>query len=101
MNRRPCGSGERNGEQRRTKVYFGKTIMQALLSLKISEGVDDHPVSLLFITMIPIDCKILIFPYTCLNSIPDVYRKWATVTRIGITFVLRHVPFLSCDFVHH
>ena len=32
---------------------------------RISAGVD--LVFLIFITMIPIDCKIIIFPYTCNN----------------------------------
>ena len=32
---------------------------------KISAGVGDHPFFLIFITMIPIDCKITNFPYTC------------------------------------
>jgi len=29
-NRHLCGSGERNGEQRKTWVSFGRTMMQAL-----------------------------------------------------------------------
>ena len=29
-NRHLCGSQERNGEQRRTKISFGRTMMQAL-----------------------------------------------------------------------
>jgi len=29
-NRHPCGSGERNGAQRRTKVSFGRTMMELL-----------------------------------------------------------------------
>ena len=32
-----CGSGERNGVQWRTKVSFGKTIMQALELLQLAK----------------------------------------------------------------
>jgi len=37
-NRHLCGSGERNGEQRRTKVSFGRTVMQALEMLQAHLG---------------------------------------------------------------
>ena len=36
-NRHQCGSGERNGAQRRTKVSFGKTMMQALELLQLTK----------------------------------------------------------------
>jgi len=34
-NRHQCGSGERNGEQRRAKVNFGRTMMRALELLRL------------------------------------------------------------------
>ena len=33
-----CGKGERNGVQRRTKVSFGRTMMQALELLQLAKG---------------------------------------------------------------
>ena len=36
------------------------------MSTRISAGVDDCPCFTTFIAMIPIDCKITNFPYTCL-----------------------------------
>ena len=36
---------------------------------RISAGVGDHPC---FITMIPIDCKITNFPYTCRSFMPEL-----------------------------
>ena len=34
---------------------------------RISAGVGDYPCFHTFISMIPIDCKLLIFPYTCIR----------------------------------
>jgi len=59
-------------------------------------------ISLLFITVIPIDCKIN-FPYTCLSSISRIYHlksrlqlTFCTFTAMGIVFKLQSQSMLSC-----